>query len=197
MIEPLEDAVALAGYTTPDPVSGQAALLIGNEGRTVFRGFLDGQNDADLDSDGLRDGVELWINLLDGIQVEFSPEVTWLSADIVSGTIGANTTQTINVTFDASCPKSNQPGAYQATLRFNNDTPYGALNVPVTLNILPPAGWGKLDGVVTGLLRCDAPGVPLRNVTVSVDGVIDLTTRGDGLFTYWMPAGDYDVTSHA
>lgn len=55
---------ALAGYTTPGPDPDQAALIVGNEGRTVFKGFLDGQNDANLDGDALLDGVELWINLI-------------------------------------------------------------------------------------------------------------------------------------
>jgi hypothetical protein len=31
----------------------------------VFKGFLDGQNDADLDGDAVPDGVELWVNLID------------------------------------------------------------------------------------------------------------------------------------
>jgi len=49
-------------HARPDP--DQAALIVGNEGRTVFKGFLDGQNDANLDGDALPDGVELWINLI-------------------------------------------------------------------------------------------------------------------------------------
>jgi Repeat of unknown function (DUF6923) len=55
---------ALAGYTTPGPDADQAALILGNDRRTVFKGFLDGQNNADLDGDGVLDGVELWINLI-------------------------------------------------------------------------------------------------------------------------------------
>jgi hypothetical protein len=48
---------------------------------------LDGQNSADLDSDGLLDGVELWINLIDGIQVGFASDIPWLSEDPVEGVI--------------------------------------------------------------------------------------------------------------
>ncbi|HNR39691.1 MAG TPA: hypothetical protein PKN61_11695 [Acidobacteriota bacterium] len=53
----------VAGYT-PAPSAGEAALVTGNDGRTIFRGFCDGQNDADLDTDGMPDGRELWINIV-------------------------------------------------------------------------------------------------------------------------------------
>jgi len=54
---------AVAGYT-PAPSAGDAALVTGNDGRTIFKGFLDGQNDADLDGDSIPDGRELWINIV-------------------------------------------------------------------------------------------------------------------------------------
>ncbi|MEW6757678.1 MAG: hypothetical protein AB1347_05610 [Acidobacteriota bacterium] len=66
-VEPLPGFEALAGYTG-SPSEGEAAVLLGNDGRTVYKAFLDGQNDADLDGDLIQDGVELWINLVRGVR---------------------------------------------------------------------------------------------------------------------------------
>lgn len=74
-LEPLPGFQALAGYTAA-PAADSAALIVGNEGRTVFRGFLDGQQDADLDGDLLADGVELWIDLI----YQTLPEVEYVAA---------------------------------------------------------------------------------------------------------------------
>ena len=85
--DPLEGAEALAGYTTPGPDEGQAALIVANNDRTAFRGFLDGQNSADLDDDGVPDGVELWENLAFGISSGFFTDLPWLSESPASGSL--------------------------------------------------------------------------------------------------------------
>ena len=64
---PSRGFVAWAGYTTPDPDRYQAALVVGNQNRTVFKGFMDAQNTGNQDGDSLLDGVELWINLINWI----------------------------------------------------------------------------------------------------------------------------------
>jgi hypothetical protein len=66
-VQPRTGFQAWAGYSTPGLNRNQAALIVGNQNRTVFKGFMDAQNTADLDSDGLLDGVELWINLINWI----------------------------------------------------------------------------------------------------------------------------------
>jgi len=63
-VQPLPGATALAGYTI-SASPNQAALILRDDGQTLFRGFMDGQNDADLDMDGTPDGVELWINAIE------------------------------------------------------------------------------------------------------------------------------------
>ena len=85
--DPLEGAEALAGYTTPGPDEGQAALIVANDERTAFKGFLDGQNSADLDADGVPDGVELWENLAFGISSGFFTDLPWLSESPTSGSL--------------------------------------------------------------------------------------------------------------
>ena len=72
--------------------------------------------------------------------------VPWLSTDPESGTVTAMGTQSIDVTFDASVPEVDQPGIYTAILRFINDTPYGHLDVPVTMIVVADADYGiELD----------------------------------------------------
>jgi hypothetical protein len=62
-VTPARDGAAVAGYTET-PSTNDAALIVANGGRTIFRGFMDAQNSADLDDDGKPDGMELWVNLV-------------------------------------------------------------------------------------------------------------------------------------
>src|SRR3990170_1812635 len=106
---------AIAGYTTPGPDKGQAALVIGNEERTAFRGFLDAQNSADLDGDGVPDGVELWENLAFGIGQGFFTDVTWLSEDPTTGAIGVGASDEVTLTIG---DPNLAPGEYRASVVF-------------------------------------------------------------------------------
>jgi hypothetical protein len=54
---------AQAGYTV-EPTGGEAAIVVGNEGRTIFCGFADAMGGADQDTDGIPDHVELWTNMI-------------------------------------------------------------------------------------------------------------------------------------
>jgi hypothetical protein len=56
-------AAAIAGYS-PAPAPNAAVLILGNGGRSIFRGCMDAQLGIDQDGDGMLDGVELWINTL-------------------------------------------------------------------------------------------------------------------------------------
>jgi len=62
----------------------------------MFKGFSDGQNSADLDADGILDGVELWINI-----VENAGTADWLSVDPACDTIPGLGSMDVVVTFDA------------------------------------------------------------------------------------------------
>ncbi|HEV8627572.1 MAG TPA: carboxypeptidase regulatory-like domain-containing protein, partial [Acidimicrobiia bacterium] len=122
---------ALAGYTTPGPDPNQAAMVLGNGSRTVFKGFMDGQNDADLDADGTRDGVELWANLIVGLEFGFFQDVPWLSEAPTSGTLAPGRSQAIDVTVDTT---GLAPGVYGANLFvLSNSARQPQLRVPVTL----------------------------------------------------------------
>ena len=162
-VEPLAGFTALAGYTTPGPDPGVAALVIGDNGLTAFRAFADGQNDADLDSDGKPDGAELWTNLISGILVGFTSDIPWLSEDPTEGTVpaaagagqgGGTNPFPVTVTFDSA---GLLPGLRQASLRVNTDTPYPvdpiAVNFTVRFQDVPlnePPGTNPFENFIYG-----------------------------------------------
>ncbi len=130
-------------------------------------------------------------------------DVTWLSEDPTSSSLAAGESVDITLSFDAGVPEVPQPGTYDANLTFKEDTPTSVDPVSVTMNVAPPADWGKLEGTVVGLARCDEPGATLSKADVHVDGVgadFDLKTDADGYFEWWMPADNDPLTltvSHA
>ncbi len=62
-------------------------------------------------------------------------EIAWLTADPLSGTVGIDAAQAIDLHIDTS---GMDAGVYPAYLRVVNSTPYGALNVPITLTVVQP-----------------------------------------------------------
>ena len=55
--------------------------MLGNNDRTIFKGFIDGQNDKDLDNDGFPDNAELWINMIHYVLL-VDPASTHISFDV-------------------------------------------------------------------------------------------------------------------
>jgi len=133
-VEPLAGFQALAGYTTPGADPGQAALILGQSESTVFKGFTDGQNDADLDSDGVLDGIELWIDMIAFLQGA-PPDVPWLSESPTGGTVLPGECADVTVTFDST---GLVPGDYLANLLVDsNDPDAPQVTAPMQLHVLP------------------------------------------------------------
>ena len=63
-------------------------------------------------------------------------DVAWLDENPKSGTLEAKEWQSIELHFNADVPEVVGPGQYQATLRMYNSTPYGSLDVPVTMHVV-------------------------------------------------------------
>lgn len=61
-VQPLAGATPLAGYTQSPFTINNASIILRPDTKTLFLGFMDGQNDADYNNNGVRDGVELWKN---------------------------------------------------------------------------------------------------------------------------------------
>ncbi|OGN81370.1 MAG: hypothetical protein A2X23_09030 [Chloroflexi bacterium GWC2_73_18] len=194
--DPLEGATAIAGYTTPGPDPKAAAMIVANDDRTVFKGFMDGQNDADLDKDGVPDGAELWTNLIEGVATGFVSDVPWLSEAPTAGTLVPGAGQAIEL---AIGDPELSPGTYRAALLFKSDAPKPKrLLVPVTLTVALPAAFGA----ITGTLSDAHTGEPLASATVTVQAQwppgtpkeISATTRGDGTYRLIGPEGTWSAT---
>jgi subtilisin family serine protease len=190
----LEGAQAVGGYTTPGPDEGEAALIIANEERTAFRGFLDGQNSADLDGDGTLDGVELWENLIFGIGQGFFSDQSWLSESPANGTVAAGDSQAVTVTIG---DPNLTPGEYRGSVVVVTDAPKPKnVTVDVTLTVQLPESWGAISGTVV-----DAhSGEPLPGVTVTLHSDWEgapyepsSTTNGDGAFQLIGPSGTWPL----
>jgi hypothetical protein len=109
-------------------------------------------------------------------------DIPWLDENPKTGTVTAGGSTDVDVTYDAT---GLAPGIYEATLSFANDTPYGPLNVPVTLTVAEP------------------PVVPVATA-VPVNGLAPLTvaftgtaTGGIGTYSYDWNFGDGSPHSSA
>jgi Malectin domain/Carboxypeptidase regulatory-like domain/Viral BACON domain len=132
--DPLANFEALAGSTVA-PAAGQAKMVLGNDNHTIFKGFMDGQNDADRDADGVRDGVELWENMISGIEQGFFADVPWLSETPTSGTLTPGAHQDVQVTVDTTGLAT---GVYDARLTFRTNSGRQP-NVVVPVRLIVPA----------------------------------------------------------
>lgn len=156
-VEPLAGFKALAGYNGSSPTTDMAALVYGpqaNNSCSIFKGFIDAHNSADLDSDSIPDGVELWINMIQGISL-CTQDIAWLSESPASGKVAGNDTEDVNVTLDtASLPL----GEHSATLFIDNNSPYGEQTINVTLTVIPKyALTFTKDGTGTGSVTSTSP----------------------------------------
>ncbi len=190
IIEPLANGVAVAGYTQA-AAADQAAIVIRNDGKAVYKAIRDVSTEADADNDGLLDGMELWADIIYGLLNGFSSDVPWLSENPGGGSLASGDVQPVGVFFDAAVPAVTGPGYYTARLNIKTDEPAVDLyTVPVTMTVTAPESYGKLWGLVTGQAACDRPGGPLPEATVHLQssaGVTwTLTTGLSGAYALWL-----------
>ena len=192
--DPLAGAEALAGYTTPGPDDGLASLVIANDERTAFKGWVDASNDADLDNDGVPDGVEFWEDAANGIASGFFTDVSWLSESPTDGTLDDG--DTADVTLTIGDPNL-APGEHKATVVFRTNAPKPRnVTVDVTLTVPLPGEWGALEGTVTDADTDE----PLADADVTLhsqwDGSpldVSVTTDGDGAYSLLGPGGTWPL----
>lgn len=190
--DPLPGFQALAGDTTV-PAAAHARLILGNHDRTIFKGFNDGQNDADLNGNGVPDDVELWENMI--FNISFGFPVPWLSESPAQFTVPAGGTVSVTVTLSATtADQVNQPGTDTAQILVNSpNRPQTLSTIPVTMTVTPPKSWGEIAGTVSGE-DCTQVTAPLQAV-VYADGKgmkgyqFTLKTDPSGNYAFWGPAG--------
>jgi hypothetical protein len=124
-------STALGGYTAT-PTAGQAALIAGTNGNTVFKAFSDRPNTGtDANKDGIKDVVALWANITDYL---LSSNFPWLSASPGTGNISADSSKPVDISFDAS--KVTKPGIYNGRLYIYSNDPINRYDsVPVTMTV--------------------------------------------------------------
>lgn len=124
-------STAIAGWTSTR-MQGQANLIVRNDGQTVFKTFLDEANtNVDSNSNGIKDAVELWENIAYFLLYS---DIPWLSEASTSGTVPANSSIQINVTFDSSTVQ--QSGLYTGTLKvLSNDPINPFIEEPVQMTV--------------------------------------------------------------
>lgn len=130
-------------------------------------------------------------------------DVSWLSETPSAATLPSPGEQVVEVDFDSSVPEVDQPGIYHAQLKFIEDTPYDLVNVPVTMTVDAPLGWGKLEGTVNSLGYCDGDPAPLQDAEVTIESSSGVTwtlgTDVDGGYQRWLDqvGNPYTVTVKA
>jgi len=134
------------------------------------------------------DGAELISRIIDFL---VPTDVLWLGETPTSGTIPADSSVVMGVSFDAGAVADY--GVYQADLRFkSNDPVNGRTAVPVTMNVVPP-GYGRVIGTVISQGYCDVNPYPLAGIDVSIGDEIVVTTNDNGYYYKWLLPGTYEV----
>jgi PKD repeat protein len=118
-------------------------------------------------------------------------DVPWLFEVPVTGTVGPDSSFTVDVTMDSIYVA--QPGIYWATLKVkSNDPENSSFPVYVTMTVLPSPDMGQISGNVYD----NCTGGPIEEVAVHfVNGVpITITwTDAAGFYTGWLISGTYGV----
>jgi subtilisin family serine protease len=115
---------------------------------------------------------------------------SWLSIVPDSGTLPALSEVVVAATFDASVPEVNQPGEYQAVVRIKNSTPYDQPIIPVVMTVTAPPAYGRIEGTVSGLGRCDDNPSLLAGSHITISGSQgvswQLSTDQNGRYQLWL-----------
>jgi N-acetylneuraminic acid mutarotase len=127
-----------------------------------------------------------------------SSDVPWLSETPTTFTLNPGQARNVTVTLSATTAADvTQPGDYTAQIAFRSNSPYPVSSVDVTMHVLPPASWGKIQGRVVGV-TCggSSVGVPAQiriNSVTTPDLGYSVKANADGTYAYWLPRGRYQV----
>ena len=115
-------------------------------------------------------------------------DVPWLSETPITGTVAADSSFNITVTFDAGVAEVSEPGVYRAEMTVHSNDPVNdKLVVPVTMTVAMPSTLGLLKGYVTSTGYCDVTYAPLAGADVLIESSGGMTwtrTTDDNGFFY-------------
>ncbi|NBE93413.1 hypothetical protein FE391_13610 [Nonomuraea sp. KC401] len=116
-------------------------------------------------------------------------DAPWLSAKPAHGTLAPGRSARVTLTLDAQ--ELARPGTYEAELVVNEDTPYPAPRLGVTLEARAPWHFARLSGQVRSK-ACDGTVSPLAGATVTVERHRESWTSGSdagGRYEQWLRGG--------
>ena len=164
----------------------QAALVLGASEATIFKAFVDGDNSADLDGDGQPDGVELWMNMIQGLSQGFDTDVPWLSVAPPAGLVAVGETTELVITVDTT---GLPPGRYEAQVVVRtNDSRNRSLRHPVTV-VVPRSSIGINAG---GQAYTTGSGATYRADRAFAPGAFGYVGVSDPLVSSELVAGTTD-----
>ncbi|WP_125637369.1 S8 family serine peptidase [Nonomuraea sp. WAC 01424] len=117
-------------------------------------------------------------------------DAPWLSESPTRGTLSPGATARVTLTLDAR--RLTQPGIRSARLTINENTPYPAPHLDVTLKATPPKHWAILSGQILSR-SCDGTTAPLPGATLTTRGQT-LGTTVDGRYSGWFKPGLHTFT---
>ena len=116
-------------------------------------------------------------------------DVPWISESTTEFDLAPGQAQAVTITMDSSGVP--QPGTYTAKLSIGTDTPYSFAAIGATMQVNPPAAWGKIAGKVTDA----ASGNPIAGAVVQIGtfggtGQVTFTLKTDtsGNYQLWLDA---------
>ncbi|MSP60110.1 MAG: hypothetical protein EXR72_07165 [Myxococcales bacterium] len=179
-VQPLNNLAGLAGYTQL-ATANEAAIVLANNDRTVFKGYFDGQSD-----DG--NAGPMWGNLAYHLLYGFTNNnIPWIAESPPSGQLAPGASQTVNITVDAAQLTA---GTYPTRiLLYSNSGRLAAVEIPVSV-IVPgyrtavncggAAYTDKAEGDVWKADKVYAAGsygyVNAKGAAATIKGDIKLTT---------------------
>jgi N-acetylneuraminic acid mutarotase len=122
-------------------------------------------------------------------------DVPWMSENTTEFDIPVGGTVKVKVKLTAKPVDGvKQPGTYTAELLVNANTPQTIDPIGVTMNVAPPATWGKLQGTVTGT-DCNNGTSPLSAIVFADTNGYHwaATTDANGHYSFWAPANTYTL----
>ena len=172
-------------------------------GESAFIGF--GPSGGDEYASGLVDEVYVFDQALSAEEVKIIysggtiGDLPWITVDPISGTIPTDSSKPIQVTFDASY---RQPDTYTTTLIVSSNDPLNPLvQVPITMTVNPPIGYGELAGTFSSPGYCDQNPGALAGAELLIESSSGITwtviTDDHGHYSYWLDenGSPYTITA--
>ncbi|MCP4287417.1 MAG: hypothetical protein GY792_23760, partial [Gammaproteobacteria bacterium] len=188
-LEPLANGLAMAGYQTT-PTLNEAGIILRDDGMALYKGLRDVSTNADDNTNGILDGTELWMNIMIGMLEGFGGgDIPWLSENPITGTIGVDSMQAIDVVFDSSV--LTQTGWYSGELKVGSDDPVnGTIVIPVDMLVVSGTPGVALSADST---LVSSPGMQVTHTftvtnTGDVIDIYDLALSGNAWDTTTPPA---------